>query len=315
MSSAGIAMTMSGPAGSADSPPMKAGGLRIGKLLPERRAEEPHREDEEWDRDGQYFHYLTKWVHALVVAGESTRDPVYGTWAAELARTAYHGFVIPPEPGRAQTMVWKMSIDLTRPQVHSMGQHDPLDGLVTCREVQAAYALANPGAFPILSQEIEGFLAIGRSLPLTTADSLGIGGLLFDASRIARLATADGPVSADLLERVMDALLDGLASFELQRALELPAPYRLAFRECGLSLGLAAAELLPVWIEGNPALADRSDDLLYRAEEVRGYLSLKERIEDFWLDERNHGPSWQEHRDINSVTLAASLLPDGFLTR
>ena len=29
-------------------------------------------------------------------------------------------------------MYWKLSIDLSRPLVASMGQHDPLDGLVTC---------------------------------------------------------------------------------------------------------------------------------------------------------------------------------------
>jgi hypothetical protein len=41
------------------------GGLRIGKPLRERQASEPVDERLEWDRDGQYFHYLTKWMHAL----------------------------------------------------------------------------------------------------------------------------------------------------------------------------------------------------------------------------------------------------------
>jgi hypothetical protein len=41
------------------------GGLRIGKPLKERGANEPIDESLEWDRDGQYFHYLTKWMHAL----------------------------------------------------------------------------------------------------------------------------------------------------------------------------------------------------------------------------------------------------------
>src|SRR4051812_16579576 len=39
------------------------GGLRIGKKLPERRPDEPLDEQIEWDRDGQYFHYLTRWMH------------------------------------------------------------------------------------------------------------------------------------------------------------------------------------------------------------------------------------------------------------
>ena len=41
------------------------GGLRIGKPLKERQNAERFDERLEWDRDGQYFHYLTKWMHAL----------------------------------------------------------------------------------------------------------------------------------------------------------------------------------------------------------------------------------------------------------
>jgi hypothetical protein len=40
------------------------GGLRIGKPLPERGAGEPLDRELEWQRDGQYFHYLGKWMHA-----------------------------------------------------------------------------------------------------------------------------------------------------------------------------------------------------------------------------------------------------------
>jgi hypothetical protein len=35
-------------------------------------------------------------------------------------------------------MVWKMSIDLSRPAVSSMGNLDPYDGLVTCTLLQQA---------------------------------------------------------------------------------------------------------------------------------------------------------------------------------
>ncbi|MCF8126715.1 MAG: hypothetical protein K9J51_10890 [Desulfotignum sp.] len=34
------------------------GGLRIGKPLNERRSDEPFDQNLEWDRDGQYYHYL-----------------------------------------------------------------------------------------------------------------------------------------------------------------------------------------------------------------------------------------------------------------
>ncbi len=35
------------------------GGLRIGKKMKERDPSEPYDERLEWDRDGQYYHYLT----------------------------------------------------------------------------------------------------------------------------------------------------------------------------------------------------------------------------------------------------------------
>ncbi|HXY33305.1 MAG TPA: hypothetical protein VEI07_03695, partial [Planctomycetaceae bacterium] len=45
------------------------GGLRIGKRLNEHGPLEEPDAFLEWEQDGQYFHYLTKWVHALYRAG------------------------------------------------------------------------------------------------------------------------------------------------------------------------------------------------------------------------------------------------------
>ena len=112
------------------------GGLRIGKALGERRPDEPVDERLEWDRDGQYFHYLTKWMHALARVGRVTGDPRYVRWAMELAETAVERFSCGPPSGGQTRMVWKMSIDLSRPLVDAQGQHDPLDGLVTCLELR-----------------------------------------------------------------------------------------------------------------------------------------------------------------------------------
>ena len=46
------------------------GGLRIGKPLNEREPDEPADSQLEWEQDGQYFHYLTKWMHALYRMGQ-----------------------------------------------------------------------------------------------------------------------------------------------------------------------------------------------------------------------------------------------------
>lgn len=113
-----------------------AGGLRIGKPLPERRPDEPFDRTTEWDRDGQYFHYLTKWMHALDQMARFTGESTYNRWARELAGAAHDGFAHRPSPDAQPRMYWKMSTDLTRSLAPSMGQHDPLDGYVTIRQLR-----------------------------------------------------------------------------------------------------------------------------------------------------------------------------------
>jgi hypothetical protein len=92
----------------------------------------------EWDRDGQYYHYLTKWMHALNRAGRVTGASIYTAWAIELAKTAHAGFTYVPPTSSEKRMYWKMSIDLSYPVVRSMGHHDPLDGFITYTALQAA---------------------------------------------------------------------------------------------------------------------------------------------------------------------------------
>src|SRR5437667_570095 len=113
-----------------------AGGLRIGKPLRERKAGEPLDERLEWDRDGQYFHYLTKWIHALCQAGFATGNTAYPRWAIELGEAAFIGFVRRSGSGQVIGLYWKMSSDLSRPLVPAMGMHDALDGFITFREAQ-----------------------------------------------------------------------------------------------------------------------------------------------------------------------------------
>ena len=57
-----------------------AGGLRICKELPERSPGQRYEPDLEWDHDGQYLHYLTKWMHALCRLASTTgkTQPRYG---------------------------------------------------------------------------------------------------------------------------------------------------------------------------------------------------------------------------------------------
>ena len=74
------------------------GGLRIGKAVRERKPGERYDETLEWDQDGQYFHYLTKWMHALNRVSTVTKDPMYNRWAMELAKAAGSASFHPPPP-------------------------------------------------------------------------------------------------------------------------------------------------------------------------------------------------------------------------
>jgi hypothetical protein len=291
------------------------GGLRIGKPLREREPTERIDERLEWDRDGQYFHYLTKWMHALDQVARATGQPMFNLWARELAETAHGAFVYAPPGGRGKRMHWKMSIDLSRPQVPSMGHHDPLDGLITSVQLDATAAgLRPPPAGPRLAQAAADFAGMLQPQQLATADPLGLGGLLVDACRIAQLMRR-GAWSGDdeLLEALLSAALAGLPAYLAQPDLRSPADRRLAFRELGLAIGLAAVERMgqdarraPERPPGTPARA--------RLEQLSRYAPLRGEIESFWLQSpHRRGSSWLDHEDINDVMLATSLVPEGFL--
>ena len=291
------------------------GGLRIGKALNERRPDEPMNERLEWDRDGQYFHYLTRWMHALVRLGRVTGDANYIRWATELAATAYDRFTYVSRSGGARSMYWKMSIDLSRPLVAAMGQHDPLDGLVAFLELRFA---AEGGAElpPIdLDARIAGLAAMCTSQRLATADPLGIGALLTAAHTLAQLSAAGTPGYAGLLIALLDQALPGLADqLANQDALSLPPEYRLAFRELGLSIGLRALKRIQELIDQIPAAFESVPSLRPGLEGPQRFLPLIEAIEGFWLEPANRqSATWREHEDINAVMLATSLAPEGYL--
>lgn len=287
------------------------GGLRIGKPLPERDPEEPYYERLEWDRDGQYFHYLTKWMHALDQTARSTGEARYNLWARELAETAYRAFTYFPPAGRPR-MYWKMSIGLDRPLVPSMGQHDPLDGLISALALtETATELTDAAQGPGLLDEIAGYRSMLDPGNLATTDPLGLGGLLTDAYQLQQLMQAQAAVDAELLRALLTASLSGLQHFARGRELQAPADQRLAFREIGLAIGLHAVRAM--WqASRHDGWADPS--IRGQLQALMHFVPIGEQIEGFWRDPVNQSAStWQEHRDINAVMLATSLVPEGFL--
>lgn len=99
------------------------GGLRIGK---------PKSEGPGMSNDGQYFHYLTKWMFALnrmsLVRGEAR----FNKMAIELVKSVHWKFCSTDR----RRMFWKMSIDLSKPLVNSEGGLDTFDGVTMYMLVQ-----------------------------------------------------------------------------------------------------------------------------------------------------------------------------------
>ncbi|KAL1672010.1 hypothetical protein EV122DRAFT_295168 [Schizophyllum commune] len=100
------------------------GGLRIGKPLSERQVGEPPDREFEWDQAGQYFHFLTKWLHALAAMTGATGETQYLIWVVEVAKAVHSRF--------------KHSGGTRIRLVSSMGQHDAVDALVAYTVLRVA---------------------------------------------------------------------------------------------------------------------------------------------------------------------------------
>jgi len=291
------------------------GGLRIGKKLPERSPGEPLDERLEWDRDGQYFHYLTKWMHALDQVSRLTGQLHFNTWARELAEAAHRAFAYGAPGSRGRRMVWKMSTDLSRPLVASMGHHDPLDGFITCIELQTtASMLSSTPTGPTLQAAVADLATMIESRALATADPLGLGGLLMDACRVEQLMRCGATACGDLLATLLAAARDGLSHYSRHGDLRQPASRRLAFRELGLAIGLSAIELIEKEMQAEHRRLSSSADVHAELDALKPDIALASTIRSFWLDPRHQQTrSWSKHRDINDVMLATSLVPEGCL--
>lgn len=291
-----------------------AGGLRIGKPLPERSAGAPIDTRLEWNRDGQYFHYLTKWAHALDIAARRTGEQQFGAWGRELMQAACDRFIV-ASPGGGLHMVWKMSIDLGRPLVSSMGHHDPLDGYIRCMQLRAG-ALASGAAqdAELMASRAALFSDMIRRNALPTPDPLGIGGLMMDAAVLAQLTDGKQLQDEGLLDAVLIAAIAGLHHYLGAGELRHSAAQRLAFRELGLSIGLHAAPIMENAISVRPHAFRDPAELSRALGVLEDFATLGRQIEAFWLDpDAQLASSWIEHEDINAVMLATALLPEGAL--
>ena len=291
------------------------GGLRIGKTMTERSANQAIDVEQEWDRDGQYFHYLCKWMLALECTSHISNTPIYHEWAIELAKTAYAKFTYVNAKDNSRKMYWKMSIDLTYPLVESMGQHDPLDGLITCLQLQTT--LSPPGDTSKtlnLDSESKELSVMCEGSSWATSDTLGVGGLLANACALTRLIIENKYDEYEyLLLQILEDIEQGLNYFIHTGILQQPAIYRLAFRELGLSIGLHAVELMKNLFENNLEFFNNQIEIKRRLDRLLTYKLFTKQIEEYWLlAENQRAKSWVDHYNINSVMLATSLAPRTF---
>ena len=291
------------------------GGLRIGKSMKERRPGEPFDERLEWDRDGQYFHYLVKWMHAIDCVARITGMSRYNLWALELAKTAHTKFTHTSLFGGRKLLYWKMSVDLSYPLVTSMGQHDPLDGLITYQQLMAtASRFSDIPAELDLSREISDMKTMCQGLNWATDDALGIGGLLTDALRLTQLIIDAGLPESDRLVSLLEDAETGLNAFVRRADLDYPAAQRLAFRELGLSVGIHTIEKMRQLAEQHHENFSWPAGFNMKLTDLSRFAPLSRSIESFWLEPAHRqSESWLAHRDINEVMLATSLSPDGYL--
>lgn len=292
------------------------GGLRIGKTMTERKANQAIDAEQEWDRDGQYFHYLNKWMLALDCTSHITNTSNYHKWAIELAKTAYAKFTYVNAKDSSRQMYWKMSIDLTYPLVGSMGQHDPLEGLITYLQLQSTLSEPSDTSKTFnLDSEIKELSVMCEGLSWATSDTLGIGGLLANACALTRLIIEKKYHEYEsLLLQILEDIEQGLNYFIHTGILQQPAIYRLAFRELGLSIGLHALELMENLFENNLECFNNQIGIKRRLDRLLTYKLFAKQIEEYWLlPENQRAKSWVDHYNINSVMLATSLAPRSFL--
>jgi hypothetical protein len=244
----------------------------------------------------------------------ATGDPRYLGWALELARAAHAAFVYTRADDGRQLMHWKMSIDLRRVLVPSMGHHDPLDGFLVYSELRAGLPPSAPASDrAFLDGAIADMRAMAELGDWTTDDALGIGGLLTGAHALMQLpghARAEDP---GFCLQLLHCACRGLRGFLQRSPFALPPSHRLGFRELGLAIGLRAVPgLHGLWQAGSRPV-DR--EVRGRLDELKGQVLLADRIEACWLaPAARTAPSWTSHLDINEVMLATSMAPEGYLS-
>ncbi|KAL4911337.1 hypothetical protein BDW74DRAFT_172799 [Aspergillus multicolor] len=231
--------------GATDSNPL-GGGLRIGKT-----------EEAGSDGDGQYHHYLTLWMFALNRMSMAANDPKYNEQAIALAKAIHAPFFV-NRTSENPRMVWKMSMDLSRPLVGSEGNLDPVDGFVVFRLLQAAeqHFKNQEGGGGVLKNEIDDYARVmkRKGEHFVSSDPLDLGMTMW---------TVHWVIEEEWARRLADRCFEQIYELlEIRRYLDRGMKYRLAFREFGTALGLRCMAEHETEKERSGGLRAYSDQIL-----------------------------------------------------
>ena len=118
-----------------------------------------------------------------------------------------------------------------------------------------------------------------------------------------------------LLEDILGACRNGLASLLAGGYLNQPVSYRLAFRELGLAIGLKALPIVSDAVKKNDGPFESGTAVKRIVDQLSRYESRSEEIVRVWLPHaQNQDQIWKSHQDINEVMLATALIPETFLS-
>ncbi|KAH7365559.1 hypothetical protein KP509_18G034900 [Ceratopteris richardii] len=249
------------------------GGLRIGKQA----------EEFEEDGDGQYFHYLTKWMFALNRMSIARGNERYNDLAIELAKAVHSRFVYDTDKERPR-MHWKMNINLTRPLVRSEGNLDPFDGYMTYR-VLAEHC---NGSKAVLDNEINEMwkMVQAKYRLYISGDPLDLGEALWICHWFVDEKGKDSLGKEEWAMRVSNVSLQALERLHAAGYFTTqPKGYRLAFREFGTTIGVQVNSLA----------------------NLHAWMPRVKEIHAFWSDKL-----YKRDRDITPVMYCTSLIPGAF---
>ncbi|MBW3564415.1 MAG: hypothetical protein KY459_06785 [Acidobacteria bacterium] len=186
---------------------------------------------EDPDRDGQYFHYLAMWIHALTRFGAI--EPGYRDDALRLVREIHEPFLVP-----SRGVIWKMAEDLSGPYPgYGFGALDPFHGMVV-------YRLLDPDALSSEIRELEEIVEKSYR-DLRIDQDLGLGMMLWMTHFFPEeeWARAQREASLAMLEQLW---IEREGYFCRSRG--LPS-MKFAFTNAGVAIGLQSVGAMAARVE------------------------------------------------------------------